>query len=149
MAGVMMTAVGVGATAQDLAKVVTRADVQKVTGAAFGDGTTPMDGQRMFQQEGGDLQVSVDLEPREAGATVRTWEATMKKMRPTQVVETVPGVGKDAIFYSTRADLGAVSADFESPRVQLRVSVSGAKTPAQAKQIVVDLARAIAPRVGK
>lgn len=149
MAGVMAVVLGVAVSAQDLARIVTRADVQKAAGATFGEATTPMDGQRMFQQEGGDLQVSVELERRDADATVRTWEASMKKMRPTQVVETVPGVGKDAIFYSTRADLGAVSADFDAPRVQLRVAVSGAKTPAQAKQIVVDLARAIAPRVGK
>ena len=62
----------------------------------------------------------------------------------------MPGVGKDAIFYSTRADLGAVDADFDNAaRVELRVSVGGAKTPAQAKQIVVDLAKTIGPRVGK
>ena len=102
-----------------------------------------------FSQEGGDLTVSVEVEPREASRTVRGWEATMKKMQPTAKVETVPGVGKDAIFSSTRADLGAVDADFDSPRVQLRVSVGGAKTPAQAKQIVVDLAKTVGPRVGK
>lgn len=135
--------------AQDLSKVVTKADVEKTAGATFDAGTTPMDGQRMFQQQGGELQVSVELESRDAGTTVRSWEATMKKMRPDQKVDTVTGVGSDAIYYSTRADLGALSADFEKPRVQLRVAVSGAKTPAQAMQIVTDLARAIAPRVGK
>ena len=93
--------------------------------------------------------MSVDLEPREASKTVRGWEATMKRMQPTAKVETVPGIGKDAIFYSTRADLGAVDADFDNPRVQLRVAVAGAKTPAQAKQIVVDLARIVGPKVGK
>jgi hypothetical protein len=36
-------------------------------------------------------------------------------------IDTVPGVGKEAIYYSTRADLGAVDADFDAPRVQLRV----------------------------
>jgi len=137
------------ASAQDLAKIVTKADVEKVTGQKFKDGSKPMPTQISFSQDGGDLTVSVDLEPREASKTVRGWEATMKKMQPTAKVETVPGVGKDAIFYSTRADLGAVDADFDNPRVQLRVSVGGAKTPAQAKQIVVDLAKIIGPRVGK
>ena len=137
------------AGAQDLAKIVTKADVEKVTGAKFKDGWKPMPTQLSFSQEGGDLTVSVDVEPREASKTVRGWEATMKKMQPNAKVETVPGVGKDAIFYSTRADLGALDADFDNPRVQMRVSVGGAKTPAQARQIVVDLAKSIAPRVGK
>lgn len=137
------------AFAQDLAKVVAKADVEKVTGAKFKDGWNPMPTQVSFSQDGGDLTVSVDLEPREASRTVRGWEATMKKMQPGAKVETVSGVGKDAIFYSTRADLGAVDVDFDSPRVQLRVSVGGAKTPAQAKQIVVDLARIVGPKVGK
>ena len=135
--------------AQDVAKIVTKADVEKATGQKFKEGWKPMPSQISFSQDGGDLTVSVDLEPREPSKTVRGWEATMKKMQPTAKVETVPGVGKDAIFYSTRADLGAVDADFDNPRVQLRVSVGGAKTPAQAKQIVVDLAKTIAPRVGK
>jgi hypothetical protein len=137
------------AGAQDLAKIVTKADVEKVTGQRFKDGWKPMPTQLSFSQEGGDLTVSVDLEPREGSRTVRGWEATMKKMQPSTKVETVAGVGKDAIFYSTRADLGAVDADFDNPRVQLRVSVGGAKTPAQAKQIVVDLAKTVGPRVGK
>ena len=135
--------------AQDLAKIVTKAGVEKATGAKFKDGWKPMPTQVSFAQDGGDLTVSVDLEPREASRTVRGWEATMKKMQPNAKVETVPGIGKDAIFYSTRADLGAVDADFDNPRVQLRVAVAGAKTPAQAKQIVVDLARIIGPKVGK
>ena len=135
--------------AQDLAKIVTKADVEKVTGAKFKDGSKPMPTQISFSQDGGDLTVSVDLEPREASKTVRGWEATMKRMQPTAKVETVPGIGKDAIFYSTRADLGAVDADFDNPRMQLRVAVAGAKTPAQAKQIVVDLARIVGPKVGK
>jgi len=138
-----------GAFAQDLAKVVTKADVEKVTGQKFKDGWQPMPTQMSFSQDGGDLVVSVDVEPREASKTVRGWEATMKKMQPNAKVETVPGVGKDAIFYSTRADLGAVDADFDNPRVQLRVSVGGAKTPAQAKQVVVDLAKTVSSRVGK
>ena len=137
------------AGAQDLGRIVTKADVEKATGAKFKDGWKPMPSQISFSQEGGDLQVSVDLEPREASKTVRGWEATMKKMQPSAKVETVPGVGKDAIFYSTRADLGAVDADFDNPRVQLRVSVGGAKTPAQARQIVVELAKTVGPRVGK
>ena len=137
------------AGAQDLAKIVTKADVEKVTGQKFKDGTKPMASQVSFSQDGGDLTVSVDLEPREASRTVRGWEATMKKMQPGAKVETVPGVGRDAIFYSTRPDLGALDGDFDNPRVQLRVAVSGAKTPAQARQIVVDLAKTIGPRVGK
>jgi hypothetical protein len=146
---VLITSFVLVTAAQDVSKIVTKADVEKAAGATFGDGTTPMDGQRMFQQQGGDLQVSVELESRDAGSTVRAWEATMKKMRPDQKVDTVNGVGSDAIYYSTRADMGALSADFEKPRVQMRVSVSGAKTPALAMQVVTDLARAIAPRVGK
>lgn len=137
------------ALAQDVAKIVTRADVEKVTGAKFKDATMPMPTQASFSQEGGNLVVSVDLEPREASRTVRGWEATMKKMQPTAKVETVPGVGKDAIFYGTRPDLGAVDADFDKPRVALRVAVSGASSPAQARQVVVDLAKIVAPRVGK
>jgi hypothetical protein len=138
-----------GAMAQDVAKVVTRAEVEKVTGLKFKDGTKPMATQISFSQDGGDLTVSVDLEPREASRTVRGWEGTMKKMQPTAKVETVPGIGKDAIFYSTRADLGALDADFDSPRVQLRVAVGGAKSPDQAKKMVVDLAKIVGPRVGK
>lgn len=135
------------AHAQDPGKLVTKGDIEKVTGAKFADGTKPMPGQVMFQQAGGDLQISVDVEKPDADKTVRTWEATMKKMRPGFRVDTVPGVGKDAIFYSMRADSGAVSADFDKPRIQLRVAVAGAKDEAQAKQIVVDLAKLIAPRV--
>jgi hypothetical protein len=137
------------AAAQDLARIVTRADVEKVTGQKFKEGVKPMPSQISFSQEGGDLTVSVEVEPREASKTVRGWEATMKTMQPSAKVETVPGVGKDAIFYGTRADLGAVDADFDSPRVQMRVAVAGAKTPAEARKIVVDLARTIGPRVGK
>ena len=59
------------------------------------------------------------------------------------------GIGGDAIYYSTRADLGKLSADFEKPRVQMSVAVAGAKTTAQAKQIVTDLAKVVGPRVGK
>ena len=135
--------------AQDVAKIVTKADVEKATGQKFKEGWKPMPSQISFSQDGGDLTVSVDLEPREPSKTVRGWEATMKKMQPTAKVETVPGVGKDAIFYSTRADLGAVDADFDSPRVQLRVAVGGARTPEEAKKIVVDLAKTVGPRVGK
>ncbi len=134
---------------QDLARIVTRADVEKVTGQKFKEGWKPMATQISFAQEGGDLAVSVDVEPRESSKTVRGWEATMKKMQPGAKVETVPGVGKDAIYYSTRADLGAVDADFDNPRVQLRVAVAGANSPAQAKQIVVDLAKLVGPRVGR
>lgn len=137
------------ALAQDLARIVTRADVEKVTGVKFKDGWKPMPTQVSFSQDGGDLTVSVDLEPREASRTVRGWEATMKQMQPAAKVETVPGVGKDAIFYSTRPDLGALDADFDPPRVQLRVAVGGVKSPEQAKKIVVELARIVAPRVGK
>ena len=135
--------------AQDLAKLVTRADVEKATGAKFKDGWKPMETQISFAQEGGDLQVSVSVEPREAQSTVRTWEATMKKMQPATKVDTVPGVGKDAIFVSTRPDSGALYADFDKPRVQLNVGVVGAKTPEQAKKIAVDLAKVIGPRIGK
>ena len=70
-------------------------------------------------------------------------------MRPASKVETVAGLGSVAIFYSTRADLGKVSIDFEKPRVQMSVAVSGAKTPAQARQIVTDLAKVASSRVGK
>lgn len=136
------------AFAQDPAKLALKADVEKVTGTKFNAGTSPMSGQVMFQQVDGGLQVSVEIEQRDADASVRSWEAMMKKMRPTLVVDTVKGVGRDAIFHSTRADLGALSADFDKPRVQLRIAVSGAKSPAQAKQIVVDLAKVVGPRVG-
>jgi hypothetical protein len=135
--------------AQDLAKIVTRADVEKVTGQKFKEGWKPMATQISFSQDGGDLTVSVDLEPREASRTVRGWEATMKKMQPNAKVETVPGIGKDAIYYSTRADLGALDADFDSPRVQLRVAVGGVKAPEQARKVVVDLAKIVGPRIGK
>lgn len=135
--------------ARDLAKLVTKADVEKAAGARFADGTRPMPTQMSFAQQGGDLQVSIDVDPRDAGTTVRSWEATMKRMQPNARVETVPGIGKDAIFYSTRSDNGAVSADFDAPRVQLRVAVGGAKSPEQAKRIAVELARAVGPRVGK
>jgi hypothetical protein len=149
IAPLIALAVTGSALAQDLSKLITKAEVEKAAGAKFKDGWKPMDGQLMFQQEGGDLQVSVEVEKREAGATVRTWEATMKKMQPGAKVETVKGIGSDAIYYSTRADLGKLSADFEKPRVQMSVAVAGAKTPAQAKQIVTDLAKVAAPRVGK
>ena len=137
------------ALAQDLATVVTKADVEKAAVAKFKDGWKPMPTQISFPQDGGDVQVSVTVEPREAQSTVRTWEASMKKMRPTTKVDTVPGVGKDAIFVSTRADSGALYADFDKPRVQLNVGVAGARTPEQAKQIAVDLAKVIGPRIGK
>lgn len=136
------------AAAQDLAKLVTKADVEKAAAAKFDNPTKPMDGQIMFQQTGGGLQISVDVEKREGDASVRTWEASIKKMRPATKVDTVKGVGRDAIFHSTRADMGALSADFDKPRVQLRVAVSGAKSPEQAQQIVTDLAKAVGPRVG-
>jgi uncharacterized protein YdgA (DUF945 family) len=138
-----------GAAAQDLAKLVTKAEVEKVAGAKFKDPWRPMPSQIMFEQDGGDLQVSVDLEKRDATSTVRSWEATIKKMEPNAKVDTVAGVGKDAIYFSARADNGALSADFDNPRVQLRVAIAGAKSAAQAKQIVVDLAKIIGPRVGK
>src|SRR5262245_57490810 len=131
------------ALAQDLAKIVTKADVEKAAGGKFKDGWKPMPTQISFAQEGGDVQVSVTVEPREAQSTVRTWEATMKKMQPGAKVETVPGVGKDAIFVSTRPGSGALYADFDKPRVQLNVGVAGAKTPEQAKQIAVDLGKVI------
>lgn len=137
------------ALGQDLAKLVTKAEVEKAAGAKFKDGWKPTPTQISFAEEGGNLQVSVSVEAREAQSTVRTWEATMKKMRPGTKVDTVPGVGKDAIFVSTRPDSGALYADFDQPRVQLNVGVAGAKTPEQAKQIVVDLGKAISPRVGK
>jgi len=149
IAAVTAFAVSGGAPAQDLSKLVTRAEVEKAAGAKFKEGWKPIDGQIMFQQEGGDLQISVEVERREAGTSVRSWEATMKKMQPSTKVETVKGIGGDAIFYATRADLGKISADFEKPRVQMSVAVAGAKTAAQAKQIVTDLARVVAPRVGK
>jgi len=146
---VVFALTGATAVAQDLAKIVTKADVEKAAGAKFKDGWKPMPTQLSFAQEGGDLQVSVDVEPREASSSVRGWEATIRKMSPTTKVDTVPGVGKDAIFHSTRADNGALSADFDKPRVALRVAVSGAKSPAQAKQIVVDLAKVVGARIGK
>jgi hypothetical protein len=139
----------VGAFAQDLAKLVTRAEVEKAVGAKFKDGWKPMPTQISFAEDGGNVQVSVTVEPREAQRTVRTWEATMKKMEPGTKVDTVPGVGKDAIFVSTRPDSGALYADFDKPRVQLNVGVVGATTPAQAKQIAVDLAKVISPRIAK
>ena len=137
------------AAAQDLGKLVSKAEVEKAAGAKFDSPTKPNPGQIMVQQTGGGLQVSVELEKREGDASVRTWEATMKKIRPSQQVETIKGVGRDAIFHSTRSDLGSLSADFDNPRVQLRVAVSGAKSPEHARQIVTDLAKVVAPRVGK
>ena len=147
-ATLMVLLLPLGAGAQDLGKLVTKADVEKVAGGKFDTPTKPNGGEIRFQQTGGRLQVGVELEKREADASVRTWEATMKKMRPSHVVETIKGVGRDAIFHSTRADLGALSADFDKPRVQLRIAVSGAKSPEQARQIVTDLAKVVAPRVG-
>ena len=112
------------ALAQDLSKLVTKAEVEKVTGAKFKDGWKPMEGQIMFQQDGGDLQISVEVEKRDAGLSAqRVWQDLV--------------------------DLGKLSADFEKPRVQMSVAVAGAKTPAQAKQIVTDLAKVVGPRVGK
>ena len=73
----------------------------------------------------------------------------MKKMQPFIKVETVKGVSRDAIYHSTRPDRGALSADFEKPPMQLRVAVSGAKSPAQARQIATDLAKAVGSRIGK
>jgi len=70
-------------------------------------------------------------------------------MRPGTKVDTVPGIGKDAIFVSNRPDSGALYADFDKPRVQLNVGVAGAKTPEQAKQIVVELGKAISPRMAQ
>ncbi len=137
------------ALAQNPATLITKAEVEKATGATFKDGWAPMKEQVQFEQAGGDLQVSLEVEPREAGATVRTWAATMKKMQPSFTVETVPGLGSDAIVYSTRPDLAKVSFDVEKPRVQISVSVSGAKTPAKARQIVIDLAKLAAARAGK
>jgi len=137
------------ASAQDLAKIVTKADVEKASGQKFKDGWTPSTGSLMFQQPAGDLQVGVDVEKPDAGSTVRSWEATMKKVQPGSKVETIKGIGTDAIVYSTRSDSAAVLADFANPRVQMRVSVVGAKDVAQARQIVVDLAKTIGPRVGK
>ncbi|MEO8752854.1 MAG: hypothetical protein ABI624_09255 [Casimicrobiaceae bacterium] len=145
----MSTLAAGGAAAQDVAKLVTKAEVEKITGVKLKDGWKPMPTQVMFQQEGGDLQVSIDVEARDAASTVRSWEATIKRMQPSTKVDTVPGVGKDAIYYSTRPDSGALSADFDQPRVQLRVAVAGAKTPAQAKQIAVDLAKIAGPKVGR
>ncbi len=137
------------ALADDLEKLVTKADVEKAAGAKFKDGWKPMPTQIAFAEEGGNVQVSVSVEPREAQSTVRTWEATMKKMQPGTKVDTVPGVGKDAIFVSTRPDAGALYADFDKPRVQLNVGVSGAKSPEQAKQIAISLGRVISSRIGK
>lgn len=137
------------AWAQDVTKIVTQADVEKATGLKFKAPTYPMKTQAMFVQDGGDVQLSVDVEPREPTTTVRGWEATMKKMQPATKVETVPGIGKDAIYYSTRPDSGALSADFEQPRVQMRVAVALAKDPAQARQYVLAVAKAVGPRVGK
>ncbi|RYF39875.1 MAG: hypothetical protein EOO25_13915 [Comamonadaceae bacterium] len=134
--------------AQDLTRLVTKADVEKAAAAKFDNPGKPMDGQIMFQQTGGGMQISVDVEKREGNASVRTWESSIKKMRPATKVDTIKGVGRDAIFHSTRADMGALSADFEKPRVQLRVAVSGAKSPEHAQQIVTDLAKAVGPRVG-
>jgi hypothetical protein len=137
------------AAAQDVARLVTKADVEKATGQKFKDGWKPSTDSILFQQEPGDLQVGVDIETRDAGASVRGWEATMKKLQPATRVETLKGVGTDAIVYSTRADNAAVSADFNNPRVQMRVSVLGARNAEQAKKIVADLARTVGPRVGK
>lgn len=140
---------GGNAVAQDLSKLVTKADVEKAAGAKFKDGWKPMPTQMSFAQEGGDLQISVEVEPRETTSTVRGWEATIKRMQPGTKVDTVADIGKDAIYYSTRADSGSLSADFDKPLVQIRVAIAGAKSPAQAKEIVVSLARIVGPRVGK
>ena len=60
------------AAAQDPAKLVTKAEVEKVTGAKFKDGWAPMADQIQFAAIEGDLQISVDIETREAGASVRS-----------------------------------------------------------------------------
>lgn len=135
--------------AQDPAKLVTKAEVEKAAGVAFKAGWAPMPGQVQFEQDGGDMQVSLDVEARDAGATVRTFAATMKKMESSFKADTVPGLGSDAIVYSTRPDLAKVSVDLEKPHVQLSVAVMGAKTPAQARQIAIDLAKVAAARAGK
>lgn len=150
MMTVVLATVGASlALAQDPATLITKAEVEKAAGAPFKDGWSPMKGQVQFEQAGGDLQVSVDIDAREAGATVRTWAATMKKMEPSFTVVTVPGLGSDAVFYSTRPDLGKVTVDLEKPRRQLNVAVSGAKSVAQAKQIVVALATLAAGRASR
>ena len=74
------------AFAQNPATLITKAEVEKATGVTFKDGWAPMKEQVQFEQAGGDLQVSLEVEPREAGATVRTWAATMKKMQPSLAV---------------------------------------------------------------
>jgi hypothetical protein len=89
------------AAAQDVTKLVTRADVEKASGQKFKDGWKPSTDSILFQQEPGDLQVGVDIEKRDPGASVRGWEATMKKLQATAKVETLKGVGVDAIVYST------------------------------------------------
>jgi hypothetical protein len=151
LVGVAVIAVGLSGAvfAQNPAALITKAEVEKATGTSFKDGWAPMKEQVQFDQAGGDMQVSLEVEPREAGATVRTWAATMKKMQPSLAVDTVPGLGSDAIVYSTRPDLAKVSFDVEKPRVQVSVSVSGAKTPAKARQIVIDLAKLAAARAVK
>lgn len=137
------------ALAQPAATVVTQDDVEKATGLKFRPGTHPMKTQSIFAQEGGNIQVSVDIEPRDASQTVRGWEATIRKMQPDTKVDTIPGVGKDAIYFSARPDSGALSADFDQPRVQLRVAIAGAKDRAQTRQLAVAVAKAVAPKVGK
>ena len=144
---VVLALAPLGASAQNPAALLTRADVEKVTGAKFGEAQTPMPEQATFAQDGGDLQISIDVEAREGDASVRTWAATMKKMQPSTKVETVPGLGADAIYWATRPDLGKVSADFEKPRIQMSVSISGAATPEAARRIVVELAKIAASRV--
>ena len=82
------------ALAQDLSKLITKAEVEKVTGAKFKDGWKPMEGQIMFQQEGGDLQISVEVEKRDAGASVRT-------------ASSVPGTARWAAAMTGSLDSGA------------------------------------------
>jgi hypothetical protein len=131
----------------DVSKLVTKADVEKVTGETFKDGWAPMEGELMFQQPEGDLQVSVSVEARAADKSVRSWEATIKKMEPGAKVEAISGVGSYAFYFSPREDNGALSADVETPRLELRVAIAGAPTPERARQVVVDLARLIATRL--
>jgi len=149
VAVILAVVAAIPALAQDPAKLLTKAEVEKAAGAAFKPGWAPMAGQVQFEQDGGDMQVSLDVETRDAGATVRTFAATMKKMESSFKADTVPGLGSDAIVYSTRPDLAKVSVDLEKPRVQLSVAVMGAKTPAQARQIAIDLAKIAAARAGK
>ena len=114
VAGLALLAGG-NAVAQDLAKVVTKADVEKATGAKFKDGWKPMANADVVRAGGRRPAGQRRRGAARSERTVRGWEATIKKMAPGTKVDTVRAWARTRSIYSTRADTGALSADFDKP----------------------------------